>query len=281
MSKAKELDQWFTKPKIAKICIDKMFELGYMDKNSYCIEPSCGEGVFVDELKKVINPNNISAFDIDPKTEYALEQDWLKADYCMPDKAIVIGNPPYGKKGKLATQFINHSFTMVDTVAFILPLTLSTSWTAQHKIDSGLSLIFEMTLPKNSFIFEGKEVNVPSVFQIWKQQDGEHIKRHCRRLLKPQTEHEDFETKIYNKMPTAVKWLSWDWDIAVKRNTKNGEYIISGEIASENYHWILIKAKTKESLKKLIKIDYSKINDNKMTAGMGKADIVKAYKEIK
>ena len=77
-------------------------------------------------------------------------------------------------------------------------------------------------------------------------------------------------------MPTAEKWLTWDWDIAVKRNSKKGEFITKGKKATTDTHWILIKG----PIEKLTKIDWSKINDNKMTAGMGKADIVKAYKEI-
>ena len=133
-----------------------------------------------------------------------------------------------------------------------------------------------MELPKHSFIFEGKQVDVPSVFQIWKQNSQEHINQYCKRLKRPQTEHVDLETHIYNKMPTAEKWLTWDWDIAVKRNSKKGEFITKGKKATTDTHWILIKG----PIEKLTKIDWSKINDNKMTAGMGKADIVKAYKEI-
>ncbi len=276
MNRAKELDQWYTKPEIAKLCVDKMVELGYIDYYTLCIEPSCGEGVFLNELKKVVNPLNVRGFDLDPKTNDCEKQDWLKADYVFDNGSIVIGNPPYGKKGKLAAEFINHSFTMVDTVGFIVPITLAKSWTAQKKINKEASLVFEMELPKDSFIFEGKSVNVPSLFQIWKQKDEEHIKQYCKRLQKPQTEHDDLEVHIYNKMPTAKKWLNWDWDIAVRRNSNKGEFITKGETAKDDTHWILVKG----PIKNLLKIDWSKLNDNKMTTGMGKADVVKAYKEI-
>jgi phage terminase large subunit-like protein len=115
-------------------------------------------------------------------------------------------------------------------------------------------------------------VDVPSVFQIWRRRLTN------LRLVKPQTEHKDLEIRIYNKTESAKKQLVWDWDIAVKRNSKNGEFITKGETATEDYHWILIKTRNKSTYKRLLSIDWSKLNDNKMTAGMGKADVVKAYK---
>ena len=39
----------------------------------------------------------------------------------MGKKYIVIGNPPFGNKGKLAKQFIDYSLQFADYVCFILP----------------------------------------------------------------------------------------------------------------------------------------------------------------
>ncbi|MCE8163746.1 MAG: hypothetical protein I3273_05795 [Candidatus Moeniiplasma glomeromycotorum] len=36
---------------------------------------------------------------------------------------VVLGNPPFGKKGKLALNFVNKAAKYIDTIGFILPLT--------------------------------------------------------------------------------------------------------------------------------------------------------------
>jgi predicted RNA methylase len=265
----KELDQWYTNQDVADWCVNKANELGVFKDNTLIIEPSAGTGAFVSSIKRIVG-SNILAYDIDPKQDWIFKSDWFSVNITTnKENTVVIGNPPYGKKGKLAGQFINHSFSMADTVAFIVPKTLSTSWTAQKNIDSRAKLVYEEELPEKAFIFMDKEVSVPSVFQVWKiGSDG-------NRLDKPETEHIDLDIRIYNKMPTAKKWLTWNWDIAVKRNSKKGEFIERGEVAGEDTHWILIKG----PLDYLRKIDWSKLNDNKMTAGIGKADVIKAFKE--
>jgi len=272
-SRAKELDQWYTKDEVAEQCVDKMIELGLLSEFVNAIEPSAGEGAFIRALDKVVDNEYIFGYDIDPKCEKCEQANFLENDFKFNRaESIVIGNPPYGKKAALAVQFINKAADISDVIGFIVPITLAKSYSAQKNVRQDLELIHEMELPKNSFIFEGKDKDVPSVFQIWRKKFTDI------RLQKPETEHDDLEVRIYNKMPTAEKWLDWDWDIAIKRNTKNGEFVTRGEKASSDYHWILVKGKNQSVVDTLLSIDYSKLNDNKMTAGMGKADIVEAYK---
>jgi len=269
-NKAKELCQWYTKPSVAEQCTEIMCQMNFIDENTNIVEPSAGTGAFINAFIKYVPKTQIFAYDIDPKQDDIIQNDWLENRPKMSLNTVVIGNPPYGKKGKLAIEFINKSFEVSNIVGFIVPKTLSTSWTAQKNVDENAALIYEKTLEKNSFIFNDKNVDVPSVFQIWQ-------KRHKNiRLTKPETEHPDLEIKIYNKTEGAEKWLDWNWDIAVKRNSKKGEYILQPKIASKETHWILIKG----NVDILKKIDWSSLNDNKMTAGMGKADVIKAYKEV-
>lgn len=258
---AKDLDQWFTKPSVARQCVDVLKRLGI---NGNFIEPSAGEGVFLDLIPSAVG------FDIDPKRDDIIKQDWLQNKLEYHSDNIVFGNPPYGRKGKLAVQFINKASECADTIAFIVPLVLAKSYSAQRHVNSELKLRSEITLPKNSFTFESKEVDVPSCFQVW-------TRHPCRdkRLRKPETEHPDLEIKIYNKTLGAEKWLKWNWDIAVKRNTKNGEWTTDRSMVTIDYHWVLIKG----PIKILKRIKWDKLNDNKMTAGIGKADVVNAYKE--
>jgi len=271
MNKAKKLDQWFTKDNVATYCCKIMVENNHINKCSTVIEPSAGRGAFIEALAKYMPKDNIIAFDIDPQIEGIKYMDWLGPSNTLNYNAnnVIIGNPPYGKKAKLAVAFINKALDIADIVGFIVPLTLSASWHSQKNVREDAELIYEKKLPKSSFEFEGKPVDVPSVFQIWRRKETD------LRLKKPKTEHPDLEIRIYNKTETAKKWLDWNWDIAIKRNSKKGEYICKGETATDDYHWILVKG----DIDILTKIDWSKLNDNKMTAGIGKADVIKAYME--
>ena len=273
LNKAKVLDQFYTKPKVAFNCVEIMVKMGFISEHTNVYEPSCGEGVFLKALENFVDDEYIFGADLEPKIKGTATRDFLKDDLPHFNRAevVVIGNPPYGKKGKLAVEFINRAFDMTDIVGFIVPLTLSTSWTAQKQVRPDAELIYEIKLPKNSFIHNSKEVNVPSVFQIWRKAFKD------LRLSKPQTEHPDIEIRIYNKTEGARKWLEWDWDLAVKRNSKKGTVSLNkNEVIKGDTHWILIKG----NMKNLLKIDWSKVNNNKMTAGMGKADVVRAYMEV-
>lgn len=264
---AKNLDQWFTKPEVSAWCVNKVMKLGLINAHSHIIEPSAGGGAFLDVLYAIAD--SVQGYDLDPKRDDIIEMDFLKNTIRYDENNVVIGNPPYGKKAKLAVEFINKAMGIADHICFIVPLTLAESYSAQRHVDPKLFLLFETELPKNSFTFEGKETDVPSVFQIWSKTPT----KYDFRLKPPITEVSGLDIKIYNKTEGAKKWLSWDWTVAVKRNSKKGEYITDHSLIEDKSHWILIKG----DLSILETIDYSKLNDNKMTAGMGKADVVRAY----
>ena len=265
---AKKYDQWYTTKETAELCIEIMKDRGCLCQNNLVIEPSAGTGVFVNLLRK--QGYVVMAFDIEPKHPLVNTQDWLETDLKFDDRAVIIGNPPFGNKGRLAVDFINKSLEVANTVGFIVPLTLAESWTTQKHVKPDAMLIEQVRLPDKSFIFDGKNKSVKCVFQIW-QNPKENL-----RLEKPETEHPDLEMRIYNKTAKAEHVLRGDWTLAVQRNCKNPKVTTNRKEVTPATHWILIKG----PLEKLKKIDWKKINDNKMTAGIGKADVVKAYKEV-
>jgi len=274
------LDQFYTPEMTAKQCIN--YTLNYLPKNKKIkfIEPSAGKGVFVKLLKEL--GYDVDCYDLEPKYDGCKKKNFL-SHYEEKDENIfycAIGNPPYGKKGVMAVKFINKCLNLYDLVAFIVPKTLGHSYLAQKNIFG--KLIFNVDLDDYSFENENKIVKVPSYFQIWTQYDNEYyIDYKDLRLKAPLKEIDDIEIKIYNKTKTAEKWLYWDWDIAIKRSSKKGEYITDKNKITKDYHWILIKAKSPDALKILKSIDWSKANDNKMTAGISKSDVINLYLKIK
>lgn len=162
-------DQYYTKPEIAKYCYDKACEvltdIGYVLDDYHFIEPSCGQGVFFDLL-----PQSKTGVDIDPKIEgdNIVTSDYLSFN-ANTDNNIVIGNPPFGLRGNLALQFINHSYLFADAVCFILPpLFDSNGKGSPMKRVNGYRLAHTENLPLKSFIYpNNKEVDVATVFQVW------------------------------------------------------------------------------------------------------------------
>lgn len=157
------LDKFYTKPLVAKICINSVDLTQY----TYVIEPSAGNGSFSTQI-----PNCI-ALDIDPENESITQQDFLRYERTRheTEKTLVIGNPPFGQQNSLAIRFINHAAAFADTVAFILPVTFKKQ-SIQNKIALNLTLFTEYEIQSKAFLLNDEEYTVPCIFQIWKHTPG-------------------------------------------------------------------------------------------------------------
>ncbi len=166
------LDQYFTKHEEAErlYSIAKKTILKYeksLDKYTW-IEPSSGEGCFLDLLPK----DKRIGIDIDPKRNDVIKSNYLS--YQLPNKPIVIiGNPPFGNRGVIALDFINHS-QGAEYVCFILPMFYESVGKGSIKYRvKGFNLIKSVPVEKNSFYIpetqfsSKKDIDVKCCFQIW------------------------------------------------------------------------------------------------------------------
>lgn len=159
------LDEYFTKPEISKALYEKTRQIiaQYESLNKYTwLEPSVGEGCFFKFL-----PKRKIGIDINPTKYNTIQCNYL--DFTLPDKPlIVIGNPPFGHRGVLALEFIQHS-QKAEFVAFILPMFFQSlgKGSVRYRVKN-FHLLYEEVLPRNSFyIINGKEKDVKCCFQIW------------------------------------------------------------------------------------------------------------------
>ena len=165
-------DQFYTNPGISEYCIEVFQNTVDIDCNDILLEPSAGGGSFSDNLLEQCY--NVHAYDIEPKKEYIKKQNYLEFDYSIYNNKTVhcIGNPPFGPQSSLAKKFIKYSCEFCETISFILPKSFRKE-SFQKSFPLNFHLIKEVDLPKNSFIIDGKEPNVPCVFQIWINKDTE------------------------------------------------------------------------------------------------------------
>ena len=189
----REKDQFYTKPEVAEKCFGEfekcMKDLG-IRSDEYCfVEPSAGCGCFYNLLP----PERKIGIDIDPKTEGVIKYDYLKWKPPKNKKIIVIGNPPFGLRGNLALQFINHSYDFSDVVAFILPqLFESDGKGSAMKRVRGYRLAYSRKLPSDSFRYpDGSDVSINTIFQIW-------TKVNTDRIPEKRTETCDTFVRIYS-----------------------------------------------------------------------------------
>ena len=151
------------------------------------IDPSAGTGRFYD----IFPEDRRIGMDISPRgnTEI-LEQDFLTWRPPREGKYIVVGNPPFGLRGHLALQFINHASEFADITAFILPqLFGSDGKGAPGKRVKTYSLAYSESLRPDSFTYpDGRTVNVSTVFQVWtksgKQKIPVVVKKDASRFIK-------------------------------------------------------------------------------------------------
>jgi len=116
MSKIKN-DKYYTSPDLAKYVVDKTKKvIGSKDITEY-IEPSGGNGVFLDYL-----PSNTYSCDIEPEDNRVNKKDYLNLNIKYKKGRCIIGNPPFGFMTKLVIQFYKKSVEISDYISFIMPL---------------------------------------------------------------------------------------------------------------------------------------------------------------
>jgi hypothetical protein len=153
-------DKFYTKPQVAEKCISTLRSILPNIHDYTWIEPSAGDGKFLDAM-----PCPVTGYDIAPDRSDIIEQDFLEFHPTVTSPIGIIGNPPYGSRSKLAIKFINHAALFADVIAFVLPVTFL-RLNIQNKLDRRLHLLESVLLPSGSFI---PRTTCRSVFQIWKK----------------------------------------------------------------------------------------------------------------
>jgi predicted RNA methylase len=167
-------DQFFTKADVAKKCIQIIVtKFPELLQTHEWIDPSAGAGVFGSALIAKSQQTPLIAIDVAPKGPGILEQNFLSwFPTGTPKPRIVFGNPPFGRQGKSARQFIKHAIQFADTIAFILPRSFTKpsmwrpfprDWFCEHT----------EALEDAAFEVNNAPYSVPCVFQIWRKRSGQ------------------------------------------------------------------------------------------------------------
>ena len=298
MTKFNNFDQFYTNPltakKLTSIFTEEIKKLGYY--KARFIEPSAGTGNFCQAVKELNKTDSfvskkILAFDLQPKSnkEKIIKTNFLTLDWkkylskSNQKNYVVIGNPPFGKRGKLAMDFINKSVEKVETIGFVLPLTFR-RWSIQSQLNKKLKLIYDINLEPNSFLYQDKVYALNTCFQIWTKRKNNYPDLRIKE--KPITKHSDFEMYLHNNTQPTLRFFrkdKYNWDFAVVRQ---GFYDYTEKIEKKkelfkNRQYIFFKSKNEGIRQKLLQIDFSKLaQKNTIIPGFGKHDVVMAYNDL-
>lgn len=176
-------DKYYTKSSVVDICINRIREKLNIDENDLIIEPSAGDGKFIDKIKTLTKYYNF--YDIKPEHNEIEEQDFLELETTIIQDIYtnihIIGNPPFGRQSTLALQFIEKASKFATSISFILPKSFKKD-SIKDKIPLNFELLYEEDLPENSFLIDNIEHDVPCVFQIWRKTN---INRKKKEKLEP------------------------------------------------------------------------------------------------
>ncbi len=158
-------EQFFTNYETARRLANWIQDQDWYPTIARTIEPSAGDGAWLD-----VGLHIDEAYDIEPMHARVTKvDDWLTYDPGeVKGKTLYVGNPPFGRMGKLAKAFMNHCAKTGDYIAFILPASLA-KITQIRQIDPHLHLIHQEDLLDETFRFERDGKVVSTVFQVWER----------------------------------------------------------------------------------------------------------------
>jgi predicted RNA methylase len=123
------LDQHFTSKTVAVELVRSLVHRLDPTCSRRYIEPACGAGSFVEALEAVGIPRqHTRTVEIDHELPADVHQDFLETtrtslgiDDWRRETTVVVGNPPFGRNGRLARQFLTKAAEYANWVCFIVP----------------------------------------------------------------------------------------------------------------------------------------------------------------
>ena len=288
VSQEASLDQFYTQPKVARECWGKLRGLlrkGLLregvGESPFFIEPSAGDGVFYDLLPE----GRRLGFDIAPMHPDVKKWNFLEGVYQLrstKENTVVVGNPPFGKRGKLAVRFFQRAFALADTVAFVVPV-IFRKFFIHKQMPDDVQWIYSKDLEPDSFRTREKSVySVRTEFQVWTRLPTK--KKNLRLSMPPAISHADFEMHQYNNTRAAEKVFKEEFDFAVpcQGYQDYDRREMRAEDCERRKQWMLFKATAKKFLTNLLEMDYGALAMKHTTSipGFRKGDIVKEYEEL-
>jgi hypothetical protein len=234
-------DKYYTSPKLAKYIVNKTKEIiGEKNITEY-LEPSAGQGVFLDYLDKPY-----LAYDIEPEDDRIVQQDFLELELEYKKGRCIIGNPPFGRGNTLAVRFYKKSIQIADYIAFILPISQLNNNMQMYEFD----LVYSEDLKEQSY----SDRKLHCCLNIYRRPKNNVLNK------KPNYKLKDVEIKEYRRNEKNLEGFKFDIGICVLGRGmvgKEPQYI--GQYAKEMYFKIHNSTLKSQVIKLIRETDWENI----------------------
>ena len=239
MSKQKELDQYFTPDEVSDYCVKFFKEVTGVEEID-CIEPAAGGGSFVRALRGN-GFKNILQYDLDPRSEEVVCQDFLELEESLTGKAVIT-NPPFGKVSATSIKFFNKAAALNSEYIAMLTLSNLTTNRLIRKLDKKYTLVDEVFIIVDFVNDEGKEIykKCRCVFSVFKKSEVERLDKEIQEYLKSSKDFQNCDfyinnvSKDLNKVYKDKSFLSNEKYYSSKVEHKYINSKINGKYLSSN-----------------------------------------------
>ena len=286
------LDQFYTKAHSARDCwggLQKFLrDLTGSTHDLFFVEPSAGTGSFY----SLLPPRRRLGLDLEPRCGGVSKADFLtwgdtaqRLGSYPRERIVVVGNPPFGKRGSSAVEFFIKAASVADTIAFIVPVVFR-KYSIHRQLPMDLRFACGMPLPQDSFeTSSGKPYAINTEFQIWTKLPLKGKYQDKRLHTQPPISHGDFDLHQYNNTKEARKVFEKPFNFAVpcqgwqdyerrERRVENCEL---------NKQWMLFSALRDWALEILRDLDYNRLahENGTVVPGFRKYDVVREYEAVR
>lgn len=168
-------DKYYTPEWLVKHTVKKAVEIIGKENITDIIEPSAGDGAFIEELDKLAKELgvNVGYYDLYPSHPRIIKMDYKKLIKSYKKGRLIIGNPPFGTSSSLWKAFCKKSAKIGDFIAFVSP---ASQYKSNYYFKEG-ELIYSELLNDVEYRgdkeYGGKDQKVRTCLNIYKVYDRE------------------------------------------------------------------------------------------------------------
>jgi len=155
-------EQFFTQFETAERLSNWIKSQPWFENVTDIIEPSAGDGAWLKFLPVT------KAYDLEPRSEGIVQADYLETKIPYKEKTLIVGNPPFGRMGSLAMEFVKKGCEEADYIAYILPASFGKK-SVMRRLPKKFHLLYQEDLLDETFRFERDGRKVSVVFQVWER----------------------------------------------------------------------------------------------------------------
>jgi hypothetical protein len=179
-------DKYYTPEWLVNHTIRKAIEIIGKENITEVVEPSAGDGAFLEALKSNFNNIPLKFYDLYPEHPEVMKMDYKKVLLSYKKGRLTIGNPPFGTSSSLWKAFSKKAATNSDFIAFISP---ASQYNSNYYFKEGVLIYSELLNDveyRGSETEGGKAQKVRTCLNIYKVYDREEQEDWREDLIKKQ-----------------------------------------------------------------------------------------------